>query len=247
MSVTDDDKAPIIIINKKIEEEHSHHSTAWKIALADFMTTLMILFFVLWIVSITPPNKKKAIVSFFKGKYDPSSVISAGNDKSKAKDNDLSGRLYLSLSSELSEFKKNIHINLSKGRVELNLNAKVLFKSGSSDVSDDFKPIIERVVKSIQGKSIYIDVYGYTDNIPIKKSHHIKNNLILSVKRAESIANELVKFGVPIKDIGIHGEGARFPVAKNNTAEGRSKNRRIIIYMSPKRSDAHMNLFEGQN
>lgn len=243
MSINEIEKPPIIVKYKKKGIEHKAHSTAWKIALADFMTTLMILFFVLWVVNITPADKKRALVSFFQGKYDPSSLVSAGGDTAN-KISESTERLYISLSTELSDIKHNIKINLSKGRVELNLQSNVLFASGMSNVTDQFKPLLVKLVKVLKGKNIFIDIYGYTDNQPLRKGHEAENNLNLSMMRAQSVADEIIKMGIPIEDIGVHGEGARFPVATNATEAGRAKNRRIVIYMSPKRESSTIDLIK---
>lgn len=233
-----------IIIKKRKHQEHATHSTAWKIALADFMTTLMILFFVLWIISLTPADKKKALVSFFKGKHDPSSLVQAPSENGKKDDsNSMMGSVYFSLSSELSELKNQVKINLGRGRIELNMESNVFFDSGGATVKKKFYDTLKRVAHTISNKNLYIDVYGYTDNLPLKNDHVLKNNLNLSIARAQEVADLLIKYGVPDEDVGIHGEGERFPVASNKTEAGRAKNRRIVIYMSPKRESAQVKLF----
>ncbi|MHD0644020.1 flagellar motor protein MotB [Pseudomonas aeruginosa] len=62
MKVTE--KRPIIVKRKK--PGHSHHGGAWKIAFADFMTALMALFLVLWILSVSDPEKRRAVAEYFR-------------------------------------------------------------------------------------------------------------------------------------------------------------------------------------
>lgn len=58
------EKRPIIVKRKKAV--HGHHGGAWKIAFADFMTAMMALFLVLWILSVSDPEKKKAVAEYFR-------------------------------------------------------------------------------------------------------------------------------------------------------------------------------------
>ncbi|HBN59721.1 MAG TPA: flagellar motor protein MotB, partial [Halomonas sp.] len=57
------DKRPIIIRRKKVV--HAHHGGAWKIALADFMTALMALFLVMWILSVSSEETRRGVAEYF--------------------------------------------------------------------------------------------------------------------------------------------------------------------------------------
>ena len=228
---------PIIVKHNK-KHKHKHHSTAWKIALADFMTTLMILFFILWILALTPPDKKKALVSYFHGHFDASQNGLLPNKSEAEESANKLGRLYISLESELESVKHIIHVNLSRGRLELNLQSNVLFSSASANVNPIYKILLAKIATIVKDSDIYLDVYGYTDNLPIRPGNLYDNNLNLSIARAQSVAKEMITNGVALDRVGVHGEGERFPIASNSTKEGRSNNRRIVIYISPERSQA---------
>ncbi len=81
-----DDKHPIIIKRKKIT--HGHHGGAWKIAFADFMTALMALFLVLWILSISEPETRQAVSEYFRT---PLIVAMAGGDRNSASNSAITG------------------------------------------------------------------------------------------------------------------------------------------------------------
>lgn len=57
------DKRPIVIRRKKVV--HAHHGGAWKIALADFMTALMALFLVMWILSVSDDETRRSVAEYF--------------------------------------------------------------------------------------------------------------------------------------------------------------------------------------
>ena len=78
-------------------------------------------------------------------------------------------------------------------------------------------------------------VEGHTDNVPYKGSGPISDNWDLSVKRATSVVKILTKNkGIDPKRITAAGRGEYDPIADNSTKEGRAKNRRIEIILTPK-------------
>lgn len=228
---------PIIIKHTK-KHKHKHHSTAWKIALADFMTTLMVLFFILWILAITPPDKKKALVSYFHGHYEASQNGLLPNKADSESHAEKVGKLFVSLEAELQPEEQNIKVSLSRGRLELNLESNVLFASAKASLNENYAKVLTKIVQVVKDSDTYIDIYGYTDNLPIRNGNEFKTNLNLSIARAQSVADHFIKDGIGISRVGVHGEGERFPVADNKTAEGRAHNRRIVIYISPQRPGA---------
>lgn len=223
----------IIIVRKKNHRAHKQHSTAWKIALADFMTTLMILFFVMWVITITPPDKKKQLVSFFQGKEDSSQTGSNGLLPEKATIDKRSvadvAKIFYALESKMKASNPDMKVYLGRSRIEINLRANVLFGTGDSKLTPEFKKIIGDITAIVQKKNIYLDIYGYTDDVPILHG----TNLFLSSERAKSAAEEFIKNGIDPDRLGVHGEGSRYPAFPNDTPEDRSKNRRIVIYISP--------------
>jgi len=80
-----------------------------------------------------------------------------------------------------------------------------------------------------------IGVNGYTDNVPIGPglvSQGVTSNLILSQKRAENVAQFMIAQGVSPSLISTQGFGDADPVASNDTAEGRARNRRVEIVLA---------------
>ena len=101
------------------------------------------------------------------------------------------------------------------------------FPTGQTQLSSDSQRELDELVAFLQSHpEDYLGIYGHTDS-----SGNPSTNERLSAKRAEAIANYLIDKGIS-KDRLVHkGVGDQFPIAPNTTPEGRSKNRRIEVYL----------------
>ncbi len=125
----------------------------------------------------------------------------------------------------------NVDVRLEERGIVISITAQLLFKPGSADLEPDSKPTIEEigeVLKKISGN--YIKVEGHTDSDPLSKSSKYADNLELSTARANNILRLLVKnAGIDPKKISSAGYGEEMPIAQNDTAENKAKNRRVNI------------------
>lgn len=114
--------------------------------------------------------------------------------------------------------------------VMLSLNGSVLFDSGSAEIQDGAKPLLNHVadiLKKYPGNRIEIE--GHTDNAPISTAE-FPSNLWLSTARATKVLEYFDrKKGMSMKNMTAAGRGDVEPVANNKTAAGRAKNRRVEI------------------
>lgn len=114
--------------------------------------------------------------------------------------------------------------------VMISLSGGVLFESGSAEVQPGAKQILSRVasiLKSYNDKRIKIE--GHTDNVPISNSEY-SSNLWLSTARATKVLEYMVEHrNLDDKHLEASGRGEADPVASNETAAGRAKNRRVEI------------------
>lgn len=129
----------------------------------------------------------------------------------------------------------DIEVNVEKGVVYISLADKLLFKSGSYQVTDRAKEILGKVAKIVLDKPDFeCMVEGHTDNVPIKNPV-LQDNWDLSVKRATSIVRILQNdFNIDPRRLVASGRGEYVPLTGNDTAEGRSTNRRTRILVLPK-------------
>ncbi len=128
-----------------------------------------------------------------------------------------------------------LSVEMKNGKVYVSMTDKLLFKSGSAAVEDKGKQAIKKLAEVLNKNSdIDIAIEGHTDNIPIKTNLY-KDNWDLSVARATSIVRMLnEEYRVDPKRLTASGKGEYFPVATNEDQEGRAKNRRTEIILSPK-------------
>ena len=143
--------------------------------------------------------------------------------------------LVTSLKKEVGINDQDIEINVEKSVVFISLSDKVLFSTGSYNVTERAREILGKVAMVINGKPEFeAMVESHTDNVPYNGSV-LKDNWDLSVKRATSVVRVLQNdFGVQPERMTAAGRSYYVPVVDNDTAENRSKNRRTRIVVLPK-------------
>lgn len=142
--------------------------------------------------------------------------------------------LVTSLKKEVGLNDQDIEINVEKGVVFISLSDKVLFKSGSYNITNRAKEILGKVATVINGKPDFEAlVEGHTDNVPYKKGV-LLDNWDLSAKRATAIVRALVDLGANPAQLIAAGRSEFVPLVPNDTAENKSTNRRTKIYVLPK-------------
>lgn len=129
---------------------------------------------------------------------------------------------------------KDINIKVDKGVVYVDISDKLLFKSGSYDVTDRAKEVLGKVAKVLNAQpEIEFMVEGHTDSIPIKGGA-IADNWDLSVKRATTVVRILQDtYGLDPKRMTAAGRSQYVPLSDNTTPEGRAANRRTRIVILP--------------
>ncbi len=112
--------------------------------------------------------------------------------------------------------------------VKVTFDSGILFATNKYDLNDNSKADLSKFANIMrQNADVSIDVQGYTDSTG---SDAI--NMPLSQNRAQAVANFLTQNGVQYAQMkNVQGYGANNPVASNETAEGRQKNRRVEVYL----------------
>lgn len=145
----------------------------------------------------------------------------------------------------LDEFKKftrsfqrliddgKLKVHLRRGRMIVELPARVLFASGSADITDDGKKslrAVSKVLRKVKGKRFIVG--GHTDNIGIKNAE-FASNWELSASRAVNVTRTLISGGMPARRLVAAGFGPYDPVSTNRSKLGRKRNRRMEIILEP--------------
>jgi chemotaxis protein MotB len=144
--------------------------------------------------------------------------------------------LVTSLKSSVGISDPDIEINVEKGVVFISIADKLLFKSGSYEVTDRAKMVLAKVAKVVNDKPDFeCMVEGHTDNVPYNGTGILLDNWDLSVKRSTSIIRVLTnQLGVKPEQLIAAGRSSYIPLVANDSAENRSRNRRTRIVVLPK-------------
>lgn len=115
------------------------------------------------------------------------------------------------------------------GSVKLDIPGKILFRTGSADISPDFQSLLGNVGGTIrEWCGVTALVVGHTDSTGAATF-----NRQLSLRRATSVVNALVASGVENTRLSAEGYGPDQPIASNATEDGRAQNRRVEVFIRP--------------
>lgn len=142
---------------------------------------------------------------------------------------------------------EDININVEKGVVYVSISDRLLFNSGSFEVTSNAQKVLGKVAQVLQNQpDLEFMVEGHTDDKSVKNSAPYRNNWDLSVLRASSVVQLLQKeFEIPAKRMTAAGRGPHEPIASNDSSEGRAKNRRTTIMILPKLDEFYSLIEEG--
>ncbi|NRT12988.1 OmpA family protein [Flavobacterium sp. 14A] len=146
-------------------------------------------------------------------------------------------KLKETLSNALNSFEgKGLTVEQKNGKVYVSMENKLLFNSGSWSVGPEGKKAVVEVAKVLgDNPDISVLIEGHTDNDGFSSSGPIANNWDLSTKRATSIVAILGEnANVNKQNLTAAGRSEYAPLASNATSEGKAKNRRIEIILTPR-------------
>jgi chemotaxis protein MotB len=152
-----------------------------------------------------------------------------------ARKDSLNMALVMNLKGALGNLEdQDINVKVDKGVVYVDISDKLLFKTGSYDVTERAKVVLGKVAKVLAAQpEIEFMVEGHTDNVAIS-TDELNDNWDLSVKRATTIVRILQKsYGLDPKRMTAAGRSEYLPLSDNSTAAGRATNRRTRIVVLP--------------
>ena len=132
------------------------------------------------------------------------------------------------------EERQDMDIQVLKGVVYVSLADNMLYDSGSFEIRNNAGEILSKIAKIILDYNDYsVLVEGNTDNVPITRPN-IRNNWDLSALRASSVVQALQNnYGIDPKRLTAGGRGEYNPIASNSTPDGKARNRRTQIIITP--------------
>jgi len=141
------------------------------------------------------------------------------------------------ISAALTNFEGNgLTVEQRDGKVYVSMENKLLFESGSWAVNNRGREAVVQLGSVLaQNPEIAVLIEGHTDNVPYGGNGNMKDNWDLSTKRATAIVTILTEnSSIPKDNLTAAGRGEYAPIAPNTSAEGKAKNRRIEVVLTPK-------------
>ena len=141
------------------------------------------------------------------------------------------------ISRALTDFEgKGLTVEQRDGKVYVSMENKLLFESGSWAVGGEGRRAVQQLGNVLgDNPDIAVLIEGHTDNVPYQGSGPLTGNWDLSTKRATAIVNILREnASINPENLTAAGRGEYAPIATNSTPEGRAKNRRIEVILTPK-------------
>jgi chemotaxis protein MotB len=242
---------------RKKHEEHEEHVNheRWLITYADMITLLMVLFIVLFSMSqvdLARFAKLKASLSSALGSSGPmdgsTGVLEGGNSAIPLAD--ALGAFKQQQAQQLAQRAERASLNETKAAVEAKLAAahaegsvslkvhqrglvvriasdKVLFEAGRAELTPQGAELLDQVIGPLAGLPNALRVEGHTDDVPI--SGAFASNWELSTARATTVLRALAGHGIAPSRLSATGYADQRPVAANDSATARARNRRVEI------------------
>jgi chemotaxis protein MotB len=231
-------------------EEHANHER-WLVSYADFITLLFAFFVVMYSISSINEGKYKILSDSLTGVFNqpdraikpipvgelrPRTIEPAPtqvDDESPQSSSDSLVSIASSIREAFGELIETEQLRVSGNElwIEIELSSSLLFTSGDAIPNGAAFDIIEKVAKILAPYENPIHVEGFTDNLPIQTAQ-FPTNWELSTARAATIVRMLSLDGVSPGRLAAVGYGEFQPVADNTTAEGRGRNRRVVLVIS---------------
>ncbi len=140
--------------------------------------------------------------------------------------------------------KEDVTLEATKDGIIVRLDSPILFEIGEARIKRDAFPILDKIIEMSEDWSNNIRVEGHTDNIPIHTSQY-PSNWELSTARALSVLRFFLNHGqIEPQQLAAVGYGEYHPLVPNDTPENRAMNRRVEIYIKPKKE---VNKFREEN
>jgi chemotaxis protein MotB len=239
---------------RRPEEPENHER--WLVSYADFITLLFAFFVVMYSISSVNEGKYKVLSQALVGVFSdpdrsvrpipigeerplttkPAQPLVSDSDQSEAALGEAVDPLQAIADNVREAFGDLIRSDQLTVRgnelwIEIELKSSLLFGSGDAMPSDMAFSIVDKVAKILKPFDNPVHVEGFTDNLPISTAQY-PTNWELSTARAASMVRMMAMEGIDPRRLAAVGYGEFQPVADNATADGRGRNRRVVLVIS---------------
>lgn len=241
------------------EGKEGENLDRWLVSYADFITLLFAFFVVLYAISSVNEGKYRVLSDSLVDAFEtiPRSIkpVQVGDinrvkrdtlieqsqhsanaqqwEEYSASDDELQGNLRI-MADEIQKAMQEqideqmIELRRSDNWLEIEINTSILFPSAEADFASSAEPLLRKIANILVPYPNPVNVEGFTDNLPISNDRY-PSNWELSAARAASVVHLFTRSGVDPKRMTAIGYGEHRPVADNATAQGRAKNRRVVL------------------
>lgn len=240
---------------KKFVEE-TEDSGRWLLSYADFITLMFAFFVVLYTTSNRDVGKYHTFGDALTNAFSKNDQAQATNtlvsilpkvrNEAEIRKIELELRrrermrgIASSIMSTMSSLIKDgqVRVTQTTRGIAVEINASLLFSSGQADLTPESIKVLMAVARTLKDDDHNIQIEGHTDNAPIN-TPNFPTNWELSTARASSVVRLFAENGIAPERLVAAGYGEYKPVEPNTSAEGRSRNRRVIVTLLS--SDAEM-------
>src|SRR3984893_5157235 len=215
--------------NLKFDDDAEVLSERWLISYSDLVTTLMVLFIALYAMQLAKhrehETKNLALAPVEKNLGDANTHV----PRTAALEQLQASKSQLISSLKVLRDKQEILMRESARGVEIEINAKILFRSGEAHLMQDSDAVLDQVATALKKHSAQqILVEGHTDSVPISTTKY-ESNWELSSARAGSLVRFLVDRGIEPHRLAAIGRADNIPAVMGDDLLARAANRRVVI------------------
>jgi chemotaxis protein MotB len=216
--------------NPKFDDEAEILSERWLISYSDFVTTLMVLFIALYAMQLAQhreiETKSLTLAPLEKRNSNDASIRAS---QTAALEQVQASRKELISALKTMRDKQEIRVIESARGVEIEINAKIPFRSGEAHLMQDSNAVLDQVATALKEHSAQqILVEGHTDSVPISTAKY-ESNWELSSARAGSLVRFLVDRGIEPHRLTAIGRADNIPAVMGDDPFARAANRRVVI------------------
>ncbi len=233
---------------RRVAIEHENHDR-WLISFADFVTLLFAFFVVMYAISAVNESKYRVLASSLGDAFGKTSsrdsmpVPRLPNQTlpPEVQQRTLKQQQAIEEQTHMTEVAGNlldvmaplikegqVRVTQSRRGVSIEINANVLFAAGHAELEPQSLTVLRAVAEHLSKEPFNIEITGHTDNVPISNSS-FASNWELSAVRATSVVRLLADSGIAPARLFAIGREASQPIASNETADGRARNRRVEL------------------
>ncbi|TVZ38620.1 chemotaxis protein MotB [Alteromonadaceae bacterium 2753L.S.0a.02] len=225
-----------MIRRTRIETKINHER--WLVSYSDFITLLFAFFVVMYSVSQVSESKYRILSETLQSAFSPQNQAAQQNNNAMPVELASIDWLQQNLNAALENLIIAGDVSLwgNEDWVEIELNANLLFESGSAQPNREAREIFSDVADVLAPFENAVQVSGHTDNIPIS-TERFASNWELSAARAVAVVNLLAYDGILPERLSATGYGEYQPLADNQTAEGRARNRRVVLRVARSKAE----------